>query len=272
MRSRILTQCAVMALAAVASVLATSTCGGHHRQLSGLPQTDANRPEMAKPAVVSLENALAELEALAAPEGVSAEVFSALKEELKRQLTQRGKMVCTPPPRAVDDLAVVAPATDPPTITWSSHFFIADGNTDGGISIADVTPVAIHFLDDVNAEPAALVADYNRDGIVNISDITPLAINFGQRVESFQVQLAEAEGDDFSPVEMIDWDAAGGPDESGFAVFQYQFAAGDLAGLTEAWCGWFRLMGKRRAKPPCLCSCRWVGTSSRWRACPPTRL
>ena len=138
----------------------------------------------------SLDEVLAELDALPAPEGVDESVFSALKSALREALqntwttgvppvgtgetfTRRGepvlqteekKLVSAPPTgeaNRVNDLELVDNGDGTYALTWSYKN----------------------------------LGDYNQDGIVNIMDITPLAVHLG-----------EPEGDPNSITEMIDED------------------------------------------------------------------
>jgi hypothetical protein len=62
----------------------------------------------------SIDEALAELEALTPPEGVDPSLFEQLKDAFRKALESRGgKITSTPPPEAVDDLAAPDPQPEP---------------------------------------------------------------------------------------------------------------------------------------------------------------
>lgn len=183
----------------------------------------------------SIDEALAELEALTPPEGVDPALFEQLKDAFREALESGGgKITCTPSAFFVNDLAAPDPQTDPPTITWSSDFFVADGDINGAVTIADITPIAVHFgqqwIDDqaANYNLLAKPADYDRNGTVAIADITPLAQTFQQTTGSFVVEWSETE--DFattaalgSPVLWDDMEAA--YNANGFAVYIFEVDA-----------------------------------------------
>jgi len=187
----------------------------------------------------SIDDALAELEALTPPEGVDPVLFQELKDAFRPMLEARGgKITSVPSTYAVTDLTAPDPQPDPPIITWSSDFFIADGDVSGAVSIADITPIAVYFgmqwTDDAgeNYDPEAKKADYNRDGTVAISDLTPLAVTFGHDTADFVVEWSETE--DFATVatlgDPVPWVGDEPLNENGFRVFTFTL---DSAILSE---------------------------------------
>ncbi|OGK09046.1 MAG: hypothetical protein A2Y63_01805 [Candidatus Riflebacteria bacterium RBG_13_59_9] len=220
-----------MALAVLLLTVALLGCGG------GKSSPTATHLKSMPASEVNLDQALARLDGLEAPEGVDPDVFAMLKDELRRQLVARGKIVATPSAYTVNDLEEVLPATDPPTITWSSNFFIADGNIDGAVGIADVTPIAFWFGTKPSEVPEAMVADYNRNDMVEIGDITPLAMTFGQDTAGFTIEVCATEVGSFAPLATpVLWtDQLADKNVNGFAVFEYQFATGEVLPPPEMW-------------------------------------
>jgi len=166
----------------------------------------------------SIDEALAELEALTPPEGVDPSLFEQLKDAFRKALESRGgKITSTPPPEAVDDLAAPDPQPDPdnPVITWTGGFFPGDGNGDGIVKIDDITPIALYFgrqwTDDAGEyyELLSRSADYDVSGDVAIADITPVARNFMRDVSYFVVEWsADLEPDVWSVMDdPLMWDA-----------------------------------------------------------------
>lgn len=194
-------------------------------------------PVVEQPVEVNMEEALAELDALPTPAGVDASMFAQLKEELRRQLSARGKAVMIASPFAVNDLAVISGGGgEMPRVRWSSDFFVADGDNSGVVSIADLTPIAVWFGADTAETPLASVADYTRDGTVAISDVTPLAMHFGERVTDFRLESAPAADGEFAPLTTVLWeDQLAEKNVNGFAVFEYELAAGDFGGAAGLW-------------------------------------
>lgn len=71
-------------------------------------------------------------------------------------------------------------------LSWT-ELTTGDYDNSGIVSIADVTPVAVHFQEFVSEHPEAEIVDGDRDGKVFISDITPLAQNFGRSITGYDV-------------------------------------------------------------------------------------
>jgi hypothetical protein len=178
-----------IALAAFSLLLALifSACGHHARSNSPSVSTAA-------PPSISLTNALAELDALAAPKGADPAVFASLKDALRKALLSRGKgkLASAPPTGAansVHDLALTAAGGGSYNLSW--HYYnVGDYNQDGVVGIADITPLAMHYgagwtIGEENALPA--VIDGSGDGTVNIADVTPIAMNYGVACDGYQI-------------------------------------------------------------------------------------
>ncbi len=70
-------------------------------------------------------------------------------------------------------------------IQWYISFMGADGNGDGVVDVADLTPIAARYGERDNH-----IADYNYDGIVDVRDITRIAQNYGVNCGGFTVQYS----------------------------------------------------------------------------------
>ena len=85
----------------------------------------------------------------------------------------------------------------PPThaaIKWYAGFNKADGDQNGEVNIADITPIGQHFNETwsgAGAVWACLPADYDGNTLVNLSDITPIGQNFTASARTFSVQAAD---------------------------------------------------------------------------------
>ncbi len=88
------------------------------------------------------------------------------------------------------------------TIEWD-EINRGDGDNNGTVSIADITPIAVNFGRSVgggaNEEEnnRILLADYNDDGDVKISDITPIAVHFGESLVGYNLLVREGPTGDF---------------------------------------------------------------------------
>ncbi len=233
------------ALAVLLLTVALLGCGGGKSAPTG-----TNLKSMPAGSNQSVDDVLAELEALEPPEGVDPVLFDQLKEELGRQLASGGgKIVSTPSSYAINDFLEVDPVTDPPTVTWSSDNFIADGSVNGSVGIEDITPIAVYYgmqwgdpAGD-KYDPLAKTGDYDRDGTVAIADITPLAVTYGQDTAGYIVEWALDDGAG-APVEdyALGGDVAYDTDShladknaNGFWVWEFQFAVGQLPDVDGVW-------------------------------------
>jgi len=234
------------ALAVLLLTVALLGCGGGKSAPTG-----TNLKSMPAGSNQSIDDVLSELEALEPPEGVDPVLFDQLKEELGRQLASGGgKIASLPSTYDINDFLEVVPVTDPPTVTWSSDNFIADGDLSGTVDIADITPIAMYYGLQWNDpggddyEPLAKLGDYDRGGVVGIEDITPLAITYGQDTAGYIVEWAEDDGNG-EPDEPDEAYALGGQvaygdalaekNANGFWVWEFQFAVDQLPDVDGVW-------------------------------------
>ncbi|MCH7471437.1 hypothetical protein IIA79_00595 [bacterium] len=77
-----------------------------------------------------------------------------------------------------------------PTLDWQEAMQ-GDGDNNGEVNIADITPLALSFGATPNpvnpADSQARDADYDGNGEVNISDITPIGLNFGATLAGYVI-------------------------------------------------------------------------------------
>lgn len=174
--------------------LAFSACGGSKH-------TSARMPGITPPAVVSINDALAELDALSVPAGVDPAVFGQLKSALRAALVARGKdkVTCIPPTgsaNVVPDLTLVDNLDGTMNLTW--HYYCSgDYNQDGSVGISDITPLAMHYgetHEEGEMNSFAAVVDGSGDLAVNIADITPIAMNFGVNFAGYFVETSDMQG------------------------------------------------------------------------------
>lgn len=121
-----------------------------------------------------------ELDALEVPDGVDPALFEELKDALEEALVAWGidRMVSTPPTgdnNRVDPLNYYiedVEGTDHYFLTW---LYRSPGDYDlsGKVGIADITPIAMHYGEDIITYPEATHIDGSLNGVVDIADITP---------------------------------------------------------------------------------------------------
>ena len=170
------------------------SCGGG-RRLPSTPSFNSVSPVTAAERTapvqeITLQEALSELETLQVPEGVDSALFEELKAALRDALAAKGasKLISKPPvgeANRVDDLELIDNSDGTYTLTWS-YKNVGDYNQDGIVSIADITPLAVHFNEP--ADETNEWIDGNSDGIISIADITPLAVNFLNDVAGYAVE------------------------------------------------------------------------------------
>jgi hypothetical protein len=93
---------------------------------------------------------------------------------------------------AVGDLAIQPVSALMARATWS-YRNAGDLNLDGQVTIADLTPIGVHFQQS-SQDPNWLqhqVADADLNGVVSIQDLTPIGLNFRGRVTEYELQALE---------------------------------------------------------------------------------
>ncbi len=96
----------------------------------------------------------------------------------------------------VQDLEVTANGTYA-DLQWT-EVNTGDYNNSGDVSVADITPLAMHFnlLADT---PERELVDGNEDGKLDIKDITQIAMNFGSEITGYEVSALEIPSVDYEP-------------------------------------------------------------------------
>jgi hypothetical protein len=152
-----------------------------------------------QPQSTNIADALAQLDAMQAPESVKPEVFSQLKSALRAALIARGegKIVATPPTgtaNAVTDLAITDAGGGTADFTWR-YRNVGDYNQDGIVGVSDITPLAMHFGDGWTLSDDTLtgVADGSGNHTVDIADVTPIAMNFGVDCGGYNIEECPTE-------------------------------------------------------------------------------
>ncbi len=160
------------------------------------------------PTTTTWETLVEEVDSLDAPEGVSDELFSDIKEKLLQELQKRISGISTrnvsisPSGRnsKVTDLQAVVEGNGW-RLTWS-YQNQGDGNEDGFVNIQDITPLAVNFFKN-DSDPEGELADYNDDRIVNIQDISALAENFLAQVADYTLEFSYDDGNSWLEVSRV---------------------------------------------------------------------
>jgi len=118
--------------------------------------------------------------------------------------------------------------TQPPSVTWSTHNLLPDGNQDGVVNMFDKWPIGRWYGANTDDKPLSTVVDYNRDGRVGIADVSGLAIGItnGYSVGSFVVEVSAVSAEDgFVADGTVDYFDSAGFNEFGFRYYEYTIAA-----------------------------------------------
>ena len=188
------------------------SCGRGTREKPGraLPEADYISPAAQSPAQL-----LARIDALSAPEGVDWKVFDTLKKELVRRLEIEGsaKHASIAPSGDFAKVADLSFDFSDKTLSWT-YANLGDYDLNGETAIADITPIALHYLadtdDGVGDDALEAWVDGDLSGEVAISDITPIARNFMGEVANYRILTsAQANGEYGKIGEDIPFGAAG---------------------------------------------------------------
>lgn len=194
MKLRSLIRGAAPTLLILLIVLALATCGGRKHKAPVVPELTGGGAQPQPRQEVSLDQALAELEAMEAPESVDAGIFQQLKDELARQLVARGegKFASTPPGEnsRVTDLDLLDNWDGTYSLVWHYHN-LGDYDQNGAVGIADITPIAVHFGEQVppgGEDSLTAAVDGSGNGVVDIADVTPIAQGFMRDVAGYRAE------------------------------------------------------------------------------------
>ena len=231
--------------------LVLSTCGGKQRPgASGQLPDNRVEPSIQTAVDVSLDDALAELDALETPEGVDEDLWRELKDALASALkdscraaiygrrnstrekdggdesppySANDKFVSSPPTgeaNLVNDLAIADNGDGTFTLSW--HYRnLGDYGQDGVVGLEDIIPLAEHFGETYEPEDTNCVQeviDGSGNGRIGIEDVTPIAINFAVWVEHYAVEGAADEAGPFEFVSEILQDAGSGDGRLEYSV------------------------------------------------------
>ncbi len=217
-QSKKLLLCALI-LASAAVIF--SSCAGDSRgaympSLEGMDAArDGGLQECLYGDPVSLDNALVELGALEAPDGVDPALFGELKDALREALVARkvGKLISSPPvgsDNQVTDIKSRDNGNGTYDLTWY-YRNLGDYDQDGAVGISDITPLAMHYNEPVELwDSIQDIVDGSRNLVVDISDITPIAMYYGVEMAEYVVEHAPAAGGAWTPIDSVGIDEGQG--------------------------------------------------------------
>jgi len=195
-----------------ALALGFAACGGRKQPSAASLQSSDGSGGLQ--AADSLDDTLAELNALETPDGVDPALFEELKDALAEALNDpcragiyprrsatgmydcghkwppysEGIKLASSPPTGntnrIEDLACSL-SDGEYALSWL-YRNCGDYDQNGSVGIEDITPLAIHFNEDTAPENEWIDGDC--DGRVHISDITPIAMHFGAKVHHYSIQ------------------------------------------------------------------------------------
>lgn len=114
------------------------------------------------------------------------------------------KAVDTPPNRPESGVFVTGSINPQNRVTlrWTENN-CGDGDNNGTVNIADVTPLARnfnHLTTDGQDDLQDVLADYNLDGKIAVSDVTFLAMNYGHELLGYDVQTGVSTAGPFTRI------------------------------------------------------------------------
>jgi hypothetical protein len=111
-----------------------------------------------------------------------------------------------------------------PTVTWSTQNLMPDGNQDGVVNLFDGWALADLF-GSVDEDPARVLGDYDGNGQVSIADVTPAAMHQNNNVDNFVVEVSTTSPDDgFTENGTVGYFDSVGFNEFGFRYYEYEIA------------------------------------------------
>ena len=192
---------------AITLALLTVACGGgRHNQQAALPLA-ANTTGDAAPAAPStpatLADALAQLDALAMPEGVAPEVWGELKAKLREGLNERyggkgaAKIAAKAPTGAENVVKWICGVTsldsEPGRLMWR-YRNTGDYDLDGLVSVADVSEIGRNMGRRIDVHPDLERIDTSGNGVVDISDLTAIVLHYGNECRGYRVFMKTDNG------------------------------------------------------------------------------
>ena len=165
-----------------------------------------NSPPNSPQGASQLGGAIAQLRALDTPPGADEGVFDALKLELESKLSEiwggAGRIPARAPSGDAGRVTDLAYDSGTGHLTWS-YVNLGDYDCNGIVSVPDITPIALNYLEQVNGDPYLQWVDGDGSGAIGVADITPIALNYLSQVAEYLIltcDTAEGEYDEIGRV------------------------------------------------------------------------
>ncbi|MEP0813753.1 MAG: aryl-sulfate sulfotransferase [bacterium] len=167
--------------------LAAAADFGCSRALGGRsPRVDS----AISPRVSPMDAAIADIDSYNLPAGVDRHLFEMLARKLVLELAanEEGRSlsqakIASPPLQ----LLVEDKGEGTAEFSWRYHL-PGDYNLDGEVSVADITPIALNYLESVtdgNRDNVQRFIDGDLSGEIGVSDVTPIALNYQAKYEIY---------------------------------------------------------------------------------------
>ena len=99
-----------------------------------------------------------------------------------------------------------APLEEGWRVSWEACL-PGDYNRDGEVSIADITPIAMHYGEEVAGDPYLTLINGIPDGVIDIAEVTKLAQFYGTRLVHFELLLGSQTAGPWRSEGTVPWEA-----------------------------------------------------------------
>jgi len=183
-----------------------------------LGSTSCGRSGLDRSTPVTLDDAVQQIDAVQAPANVSPKTLNALKAALESALkSTSGLTISLHPPQGpgstVTDLTYALQPDGSPGLQWS-YANPGDYNFDGQVNKADLVQLALFFghgKDSPDWDKAQYV-DGDHNGLITLADITPMAVNYYGTVVAWKLEGASSPDGPWSEIQEVPFSAGTAPD------------------------------------------------------------
>lgn len=90
-------------------------------------------------------------------------------------------------------------------VTWEASIFPGDNNYDGRTDIADITPIAIRFGEEVGDDLCLRKMDWNLNGVIDAGDVDRVEVYYGVQVPYLVIQLRNSDTGAYRLARIVYW-------------------------------------------------------------------